>query len=109
MADTITANERECGGYGLHREPAHTALEALIFASGHTEADAKQIMHRLAAIGYVIAPREANETMFMHGGDTDVSNQPPRAWRRRIGDEAARQAWATMVAKLIEQQEAGFA
>lgn len=74
-----------------------------------TPEETRLVMRRLLDMNYVVAPLNASEAMYMSGGNTDVTNQPPRAQRRRIGDMAARNAWRTMMDRLVERQEDGRA
>jgi len=58
--------------------------------------------------GFGVLPLEATSLMYMRGGNVPISNvsKDGKGRRGRIGDLAARDAWAAMVAAFQQYPEA---
>ena len=58
--------------------------------------------------GFGVLPLEATSSMYMRGGNVPISNvsKDGKGRRGRIGDLAARDAWAAMVAAFQQYPEA---
>jgi hypothetical protein len=77
-------------------------LDDLFDGYGVSGGDARQaacgLMEQLDRAGYVIAPREPTDGMYMRGGNVPLSNvgKNSKSRRGRIGDMAAADAWRVM-------------
>ena len=79
------------------------ALDELFDGYGVSGIDARMaacgLMEELYQAGYVIAPREPTDAMYMCGGNAPISNAGKNGRNRRecIGDTTAAEAWRVMM------------